>query len=73
MKHNPVTYSAAWVPDDDPHRPWDEASAVAVDWVDAESRRLGMKGVLVTNTKAGQADSGPLASFVRRSSAHNPA
>jgi hypothetical protein len=30
-----TTYRAAWVPDDDPHRPWDDAAALAVEWIEA--------------------------------------
>ncbi|WP_157937123.1 hypothetical protein [Geodermatophilus chilensis] len=28
-----VEYAAAWVPDDDPHRGWEAAAALAVDWL----------------------------------------
>lgn len=32
---HPTTHlqAAAWVPDDDPERPWDEAAALAADWI----------------------------------------
>lgn len=67
MVRNATAYRAAWVPDDDPERPWDEASELAVAWTDGEADRLGRPSVLVTNTKGHQAESGPLASFVGRS------
>ncbi len=32
---HPTTHvrAAAWVPDDDPERPWDEAAELAADWI----------------------------------------
>lgn len=44
-----VNYRAAWVPDDDPVRPWDEAAALVINWVDAQAEELGSKPILVTN------------------------
>ncbi|WP_267904595.1 hypothetical protein [Streptomyces apocyni] len=36
-----VTYTAAWVPDDDPERSWGEAADVAVAWLLEQARVLG--------------------------------
>jgi hypothetical protein len=43
--------SAAWVPDDDPERPWDEAADLAVGWLLQEARRRGQQPLLVTPTQ----------------------
>lgn len=42
--------AVAWVPDDDPHRPWDEAAELAVRWVDQRSQEQDATAVLVTDT-----------------------
>lgn len=42
--------AAAWVPDDDPERPWDEAADLAADWIWERSEAEGVKPLLVTNT-----------------------
>lgn len=42
--------AAAWVPDDDPERPWDEAADLAADWIWERSEIEGVKPLLVTNT-----------------------
>ncbi|WP_380169786.1 hypothetical protein [Jannaschia sp. R86511] len=49
---HPTTHlqAAAWVPDDDPERPWDEAAGLAADWIWARSEVEGVKPLLVTNT-----------------------
>lgn len=39
----------AWVPDDDPHRDWEVAAGLAVDWIRQECRQQGATGVLVLN------------------------
>lgn len=46
-----LLYSAAWVPDDDPERSWDDAADLAVDWVLREADRLSAAPLLVTPTK----------------------
>lgn len=48
----PTTHlqAAAWVPDDDPERPWDEAADLAADWIWKRSEAEGVKPLLVTNT-----------------------
>lgn len=33
--------AAAWVPDDDPERPWDEAADIAADWICERSELAG--------------------------------
>lgn len=42
--------AAAWVPDGDPERPWDEAADVAADWIWDRSRTEGVRPILVTNS-----------------------
>lgn len=42
--------TAAWVPDDDPERPWDEAAELAADWIWQRSEIEGEPPLLVTNT-----------------------
>lgn len=43
--------AAAWVPNDDPVRPWDEAIALASEWIWERSRAEGLAPVLVSNAK----------------------
>lgn len=43
--------AAAWVPNDDPLRPWDEAIAPASEWIWERSRAEGLAPVLVSNAK----------------------
>lgn len=49
---HPTTFlqAAAWVPDDDPERPWDDAATLAADWIWERSTVEGVSPVLVTNT-----------------------
>ncbi len=49
---HPTTHlqAAAWVPDDDPERPWDEAADLAADWIWGRSEIEGVEPLLVTNT-----------------------
>ena len=49
---HPTTHlqAAAWVPDDDPERPWDEAANLAAEWIWERSQVEGVKPLLVTNT-----------------------
>ena len=49
---HPTTHlqAAAWVPDDDRERPWDEAAGLAADWIWERSTTEGVKPLLVTNT-----------------------
>lgn len=42
--------AAAWVPDDDPARPWDEAADLAADWIWERSEAEGVEPLLATNT-----------------------
>jgi len=48
---HPTTHlqAAAWVPDDDPSRPWDVATELAADWLWERSRVEGVEPMLVTN------------------------
>lgn len=52
IEPNLTTYprAAAWVPDDDPERPWDQAAELAARWIWERSAAEGVKPVLVTNT-----------------------
>lgn len=49
---HPTTHlqAAAWVPDDDPQRPWDEAADLAADWIWERGEVEGVKPLLITNT-----------------------
>lgn len=49
---HPTTYlqAAAWVPDDNPERPWDEAADLAAEWIRERSVAEGVQALLVTNT-----------------------
>jgi len=60
-----VNYRAAWVPDDDPHRPWDAAAALAVVWIEAEAASQSRDAILLTNTLDGHGFGGPLSRYVR--------
>lgn len=44
-----TTYTAAWVPDDDPGRPWETSAALGVAWTEEQCAATGARGVLVTN------------------------
>jgi hypothetical protein len=48
---HPTTYlkAAAWVPDDDPERPWDVAAQLAAVWIWERSETEGVAPLLVTN------------------------
>jgi len=50
-------YTAAWVPDDDPERPWDDAADLAFDWVLKRARENRLEPLLVSPTQ-GQWHSG---------------
>lgn len=63
---------AAWIPDDVPDRPWEEAPQLAVDWVEQECLRQGAGAVLVTNTRDGASSSPALAAFARRHQQASP-
>jgi hypothetical protein len=43
-----VGYRAAWVPEDDPQRPSDEAAGLAIEWVRQQANRLSRDPLLVT-------------------------
>ncbi|ORV86747.1 hypothetical protein AWC11_16995 [Mycobacterium interjectum] len=43
--------AAAWVPDDDPVRPWDEAADLAADWLWQQAESEGVAPILVTNVQ----------------------
>ena len=44
-------YTAAWVPDDADHRPWDVAFALAADWIEAQS---GQPLLITPTARAGR-------------------
>jgi hypothetical protein len=60
-----VTYRAAWVPDDDPERQWDDAAALALDWLGRQAADLGGEVVLVTHAFENAHAGGSLRRFVR--------
>ena len=43
--------AAAWVPDDDPERPWEEAIALAARWLWDRSAAEALHPLLVSNTQ----------------------
>lgn len=49
---HPTTHlqAAAWVPDDDPERPWEDAADLAAEWIWERSEIEGVTPLLVTNT-----------------------
>ncbi len=49
---HPTTFlkAAAWVPDDDAQRPWEEAADLAAEWIWERSDEEGAEPLLVTNT-----------------------
>lgn len=52
IEAHPTTHlqAAAWVPDDDPQRPWEDAADLAADWIWERSGIEGVPPLLVTNT-----------------------
>jgi hypothetical protein len=68
-----VNYTAAWVPDNDPERGWDEAAEPVVEWVLGEAERQGAEPLLVTPTQ-NQWSAGPdvIAWFARTYAATTP-
>lgn len=53
MDLHPQTHlrSAAWVPDDEPFRPWEDAAQLAAEWIWSRSAAEGVAPILVTNTE----------------------
>lgn len=49
-RHPSLLRAAAWVPDDDPQRPWDDAADLAAEWIWRRSAEEGTLPVVVTNT-----------------------
>ncbi|WP_214107267.1 hypothetical protein [Acrocarpospora catenulata] len=43
-----IGYIAAWVPDDDPHRDWEDAAKLAIAWVLEQAAQEGASPLLVT-------------------------
>jgi hypothetical protein len=43
--------AAAWVPDDDPKRSWEEAISLAAQWIWERSRAEGVPPLLVSNAQ----------------------
>lgn len=43
--------AAAWVPDNDPHRPWSDAAELAAQWIWQRSEVEGVSPLLVTNAQ----------------------
>jgi hypothetical protein len=64
--------TAAWVPDDDPERDWEEAAEIAVEWMLAEATQHAGDPLLVTPTQH-QWDATPaLHAFTQRFEATTP-
>jgi hypothetical protein len=61
-----VLYRAAWVPDDDLGRDWDDAASLAASWVARQCARLGAGAILVTNTQDAAYHVPTLTAFARR-------
>src|SRR6266545_4121562 len=68
----PTTYRAAWVPDNDPNRPWDDAAALAVEWIELEAADQGQEAVLVTNTMDSQPLNSPLGQYMQHGKHFSP-
>lgn len=71
---HPSTYlqAAAWVPDDDPERPWEDAADLAADWIWERSKIEGVGPLLVTNTFQNGVSIGCLDEIARRSGHTTP-
>jgi hypothetical protein len=67
-----ANYRAAFVPDDDPQRPWEDAQALAVAWIADEARGQGKEAVLVTDAFGSYTDDWPLNRFSRPTSHTTP-
>ncbi|BBY62094.1 hypothetical protein [Mycolicibacterium helvum] len=50
---HPATHlrAAAWVPDDDPQRPWEEAISLAAQWLWKQSEAEGVPPLVVSNAR----------------------
>lgn len=57
--------AAAWVPDEDPNQPWDEAVQRAADWIWDRSEMEDVAPLLVTNTLKNGTFMEPLAEIAR--------
>lgn len=64
--------AAAWVPDDDPKRPWDEAADLAANWIWQRSAVEGVAPLLVTNTFQNGTGIGVLGEIVRHGGQATP-
>jgi hypothetical protein len=60
--------ASAWIPDDDPERPWDTAAQLAVTWVEQQCRAEHLGGLMVTNDLSRQHGVSALGEFERRHS-----
>ncbi|NIL43192.1 hypothetical protein HCB17_20145 [Salinispora arenicola] len=71
---HPSTYlqAAAWVPDDDPERPWEDAADLAADWIWGRSEVEGIAPLLVTNTFQNGVGIGCLDEIARRGGQATP-
>ncbi|GAB2963635.1 hypothetical protein GCM10027280_60710 [Micromonospora polyrhachis] len=71
---HPSTYlqAAAWVPDDDPERPWEDAADLAADWIWERSKIEGVAPLLVTNTVQNGVGIGCLDEIARRGGRATP-
>jgi hypothetical protein len=67
-----ANYRAAWVPDDDPQRPSEDASRLAIAWIEEETAQQNATPLLVTPTRHQQQGAGPIADFGHRYQATTP-
>ncbi|MEU8138648.1 hypothetical protein [Streptodolium elevatio] len=63
---------AAWVPDDDPHRDWEIAAQLAVDWIREECADQRANGVLVLNAFGAEQSVPALRRFTAQHAATTP-
>lgn len=61
-----ITYKAAWVPDDDPERPWEEAAQWAIDWIEKRCAEEQATAVLITYDQHGRTANPTLNRFASR-------
>ncbi len=71
---HPTTHlqAAAWVPDDDPERPWEDAANLAADWILARSEVEGVLPLLATKTFRNAVGIGCLEEIARKGGQATP-
>ena len=71
---HPTTHlqAAAWVPDDDAERPWEDAADLGADWIWKRSEIEGVEPILVTNTFQNAVGVGCLEEIARKGGQATP-